>query len=93
MKRSKIYFGILLLFTVILLSGCKKKEEKTVSCEDLYTNYVNATTTFLTTPTEATCVAFEEAVQAYLNGCAILTPTEKQDLQDALEDNDCSVYN
>ena len=93
MKRFKTYLGLILLFTVFLINGCKKKEEKTASCEELSSKYASAVTAFITSPTEATCNALEEAVVAYVNGCAILTPAEKQELQDSLEDNDCAAYN
>jgi hypothetical protein len=74
------------------MNGCKKKEEKSLSCEELLTNYSTTLTAFITTPTEATCDAFEKAAQDYLNGCALLSPAEKQQVQQSLDENDCSEY-
>jgi hypothetical protein len=96
MKRTKIYIFLMLLGMVFLFDGCKKDKDDDgpvgKSCEELADDYYNAVVAFTTNPTEATCNAFEDAVEAYLSGCAILTPAQKQELQQALDENDCSVY-
>jgi hypothetical protein len=85
----------MLVLVIFLFNGCKKDKDdgSNLNCDQLYANYTNALTAFLTTPSEATCNAFEDAVQDYLNGCAVLTPAQKQELQQALDENDCSEYN
>lgn len=96
MKRTKIYIFLMLLGMVFLFDGCSKKDDDDgptgKSCEELADDYYNAVVAFSTNPTEATCNAFEDAVEDYLNGCAILSLAQKQELQQALDENDCSVY-
>jgi uncharacterized protein YceK len=92
MKKSMVFVGLMMFFTIILLSGCKKEETKTENCNELHTNYASATTAFITAPSEATCNAYKEALVAYLNGCAILSPADKKELQDTLDDEDCKGF-
>lgn len=92
MKRTKIYVVLLLLVSVFILNSCKKDEKKTLSCDELATNYTAAALAFAFGPTEATCTAYEKAISDYLNGCGLLTAQEKADLQASLDENDCSQY-
>lgn len=93
MKRSKIYILPMLLVMIFLMSGCKKKDEpKNLSCEELYTNYSNAVIAFSTSPTEANCNAFENAVVELLENCALYAGVNEAELQEWLNENDCSQY-
>lgn len=93
MKRSKIYILPMLLVMAFLMFGCtKKKEEKTLNCDELYSNYYDAVIAFSASPTEATCTAFENAVVELLNNCSLYAGVNEAELQQWLDENDCSQY-
>ncbi|MBN2611914.1 MAG: hypothetical protein JXB00_10195 [Bacteroidales bacterium] len=92
MKKTKIYFVLLILATAFLFNSCKKDEPKTLSCEELSTLYVSAWMTFSLSPTKANCEAAKKATNDLLNGCALLSPADKADYQEELDDLDCTEY-
>ncbi|HJX71211.1 MAG TPA: hypothetical protein VJ346_04645 [Bacteroidales bacterium] len=93
MKRAKIYIFLMLLGMVFILNGCSKKDEpKTLSCDELSANFSNALVAFSSNPTEATCAAYEEAVVDFLEGCSYYAGYDRAELQQWIDENDCSEY-
>lgn len=83
----------MLLVVALLFYGCKKdKVVNTKSCDELYSEYYNAVIAFSTSPTEATCTAYENAVVELLENCAFYSGINQQELQEWLDENDCSQY-
>ena len=108
---KKIFFFLFLAVATAGLWSCKK-DSKTDTCSGAWaselTNEVNAMSTaaqaYGTNPTPATCNAYKQAAQAYLNAltpygnCATLTGQNRADWQAALDaaqqsidDLDCSA--
>ena len=85
---------ILLILTGLTISSCKKdKTNDPVSnnCDALANAYSQALLDYTNDPTNSEkCQNFVDAVTNYINGCAILTPQQKQEFQDAVDAADCS---
>lgn len=92
MKKTKIYFVLLILTTAFLFNSCKKDEPKTLSCDELLTNATSAAITFGLSTTEANCISYKNALDALVKNCAYLTPAEKAEYQENRDDLDCTEY-
>jgi len=76
---------------LLLFSSCKKSDDIAVNCEELGNAFINTYQEYLMNPTQENCEAFIQAAEDYLNGCATtLTPAQRQEYQDAIDNVDCS---
>ncbi len=91
MKKLKIYFILLCTGVLFCISGCTKKESPK-SCDALAADFEAALTAFITNPTRETCEDYVDALEDYINGCALLTPAERAQFQQSIDDADCSQY-
>ena len=94
---KKIYIILALVF--LTLSGltiysCKKdKTEDPISnnCDALANAYYEAVVAYSSDPTNTEkCENLIDAVTNYVDGCNILTAQQRQELQDAIDNADCS---
>ncbi|MFO7658056.1 MAG: hypothetical protein R6W78_13420 [Bacteroidales bacterium] len=92
MKKTKIYFVLLILATAFLFNSCKKDEPKTLTCTELTTLYTSAWITFAFSPSKANCEAAKKATNDLIKGCTILTPAQKAEYQEEMDDLDCTEY-
>jgi len=82
-----------MLGMVFLINGCSKKDStnNVDNCASLLTSFTNAYTAFATNQTQQTCNAYIQALRNYVNGCATLTPAQKQSYNQELNSADCGV--
>lgn len=82
------------MFTVAMLVGSCKKDSITPfgNCDNLAAAVSTAASNFTSNPTEATCEAYRDALQDYINGCAGWGLYNAL-YQDVIDDLNCSDYN
>jgi hypothetical protein len=92
MKRIKIYSVFILLSLGFLINGCSKKNDKNdaADCSALSTAYSNALSAYLSNPSKANCTDVYQKLKNYLDGCAVLTPAERESLNNSLAQENCS---
>jgi predicted GTPase len=92
-------FSILVIFSFLGLSACKKDSNGPANCSANWASDVeaemtalsNAATAYGTDPTHETCVDYKSAYQDYVNAlkpllnCSVYTAQQKEDLQDAID--------
>ena len=86
----------MLLSMVFLFNGCSKKDKDDDGlndrCDELYTDWYNKLITLSTNPTEANCEAYKDALQDFIEGCTYYTGINRAELQQELDEIDCSEY-
>ena len=82
---------LLCLGALFSISGCTKKESPK-NCDELATDFQAALVAFLSNQNRETCEDYYDALSDYINGCAILTPAERAQFEEELDDIDCSQY-
>jgi hypothetical protein len=90
MKKFNIAVLLVLFGMSVVISGCKKTKED--NCLNLTNNVEAALTAFGNNPTQATCEAYYNAMQDYIDGCKTITPATKAYYEDLLSSTDCSVF-
>ena len=83
MKKLKILGVVAITSTLFLMTGCVKKK----SCSELANDYTNAYLTFIQNMTQQNCEDAHDAAREYLDNC---TPADRQSIQDAIDNEDCS---
>ena len=83
-------FFILMSISIFSCDKDKDTEPDVNQCVVLGEAYVEALTAYINDPTSEKCENFVQAAQDYINGCAILTPAQKAEIQEQLDEADCS---
>ncbi len=92
MKRTKIFVTVLLVSTVFLMNGCSKKEKTTDNCVTLSVKLSNAYSAFAANQTQATCEAYVQAIDNYLNGCDLIDAVTRAEYEDWRDSENCSDF-
>jgi len=92
---KKIYsiltLSFLLLISISFFSCDKKTEPELNNCVALAEAYTVALTAYLYDQTNSQkCEEFLQAAQDYIDGCDILTPGQKAEIQEQIDEADCS---
>ncbi len=90
MKKNRLYLVFTAVCIGFLLSGCAKAKED--RCDELYDDFINASTAFGTAPSEATCNDYKDAWHDYVSGCEAIPASVRAQYEDLLESMDCSIY-
>ena len=97
---KKIFFSLFLMIAVFGVWTCNKDDDKTDLCagtwaselSDEANTMINAAQAYASNPTPATCNAYKQAAQAYVDAlepygnCSALTGQDKVDWQNAVDD-------
>lgn len=95
MKKQISFFSIFILIigTFLLISCHKDKVSDDIDsgkCNELFDAYYQANLDFQMDRNDpAKCEAFVSATQDYIDNCAILTPEQKQEFQQAIDESNC----
>ena len=89
MKKISISILAVLVGIIFLFAGCKK-EKTPKTCNELTNEYTEALTAYFTNPSQATCEAFIASVHKLIDGCATLTPAERAQFEEDIQNADCS---
>lgn len=94
---KKIYSILTLSFFILIsisIFSCDKDKDTvpdTNNCVVLGKAYTEALTAFINDQSNSEkCENFLQAAQDYINGCAILTPEQKAEIQEQIDNADCS---
>jgi hypothetical protein len=73
-RRTKVLSFLILFAIAMLVSSCKKDPLNPLNplgnCDQLAADFSEAYNAYLTSPSVATCEAFVDAYEDYINGCA-----------------------
>ena len=92
-SKSRI-FSFLIIFTIAMLVGSCKKDSvlnPLGNCDNLATAVSQAANVFIANPTVATCEAYKDALQNYIDGCTGYAYYNAA-YQGAIDDLDCTDY-
>lgn len=77
MKRITLLLSMFLFLaaTSISVTSCSKDDDKVAakSCTELLQDISSATADFTADPTTANCIAYKDAINAYIDGCDEIT--------------------
>jgi hypothetical protein len=95
MKKLTTFFIVVLIGLASLsVNSCKKTADaltpNPANCDALLNAYSAAVNAYILDQSVANCEAYVDALDNYINGCAILTPAQKQAYNDELDNIDCS---
>jgi hypothetical protein len=90
MKKVSLLFTAGVISILFLsLNSCKKKKITTANCEEYVNAYYAATTAYVTNPNEDNCIALATSLKNYIDNCAILTSTQKQQFEQEYNNLNC----
>ncbi len=92
--KTKITLGIVLL-SITLLTGCRRASVlgEVGQCLEYATKYSEAALAFSSNETKGNCESMKKALETYIKKCDFTDAADKDELEDELDDYDCSQYN
>ena len=94
MKKLKTIMAVVFIgIMLVSVNSCKKTVDDLTpgaNCDDLANAYVAALNTYSLDPSVSNCESFVDALRDYADGCATLTPAQRQELNDEIDAIDCS---
>jgi hypothetical protein len=89
MKKIKLFGGLAIIGMMFLITDCKKKDSSPDNCATLSSNMITAASAYASNQSSANCSAYAQSINSYVNGCSVLTPAEKQTLQNEASSMNC----
>ena len=92
MKKLNYFItAVLMSIACVSLNSCKKAADiLSGDCNHLIEAYTDAANAYTLDPSVENCEAYVDALEDYVNGCAILTAQQKQEFQNDINNADCS---
>lgn len=88
MKKIKIFGGLAIIGMMFLITDCSKKDSPS-ACVSLSTAMTNAASAYASNQSSANCSAYVQSIKNYINGCSVITASEKTSLDAELNSMSC----